>query len=58
MQNKTLGGIPAHPSKPSDNQNVVPRGQRVVGVSPITGGPIVEGPKSSYRPPRFSHKPK
>lgn len=50
MKTKTLGGIPAHPSKSSDNQNVVPRGQRVVGVSPITGGPIVEGPKSSYKP--------
>lgn len=57
---KNLSGIPipVHSSKASDGQNAVPRGQRIVGTSPITGGPIVSGPKSSYRPPRFSKKPK
>ena len=48
--------IPMHPSKPTDGQNIVAHGQRIVGTSPITGGPIVSGPKSSYRPPRFAKK--
>lgn len=50
--------IPTHQAKPTDNQNVVPKGQVVVGKSVITGGPVVSGPKSSYRPPRFSKKSK
>jgi hypothetical protein len=51
-----LGPIPVHPCPPSVGQNAIPRDQRVVGTSPITGGPIVSGPKSSYRPPRNKRK--